>query len=103
MASNDSSGHISRSIPVHADKVVPILFWEPVEFAIAMTLLMVGMFTHLFLLGAMGSIAVLYGAAKLRKGAKRGAAQHFLWASGLQVDNDLRRWFPPAHMNELIE
>jgi hypothetical protein len=94
---------MNRSIPVYADKVVPILFWEPVEFAIAMTLLMIGMFTHLFLLGALGAAGTLYGAAKLRKGAKRGATQHFLWASGLSVDNRLKRWFPPAHMNELIE
>lgn len=100
---SQEAGHINRSVPVHADKVVPILFWEPVEFAIAMTLLMVGMFTHLFLLGAAGAAATLYGAAKLRKGAKRGAAQHFLWAAGLTVDPALKRWFPPAHVNEWVE
>ncbi len=103
MQDNTTSGHIGRSIPVHADKVVPILFWEPLEFAIATSLLMAGMFMHLFALGAVGCVAVLWGAAKLRRGSKRGAAQHFLWASGLQVDATLRRWFPPAHMNELIE
>lgn len=80
-----------RRTPVSVDNSVPILFWDPVDFIGAMSIF--GMFIafNMFFLGAVLAVFVLMIASRLRQGAKRGAAQHWLWHMGVSVDRALDR------------
>lgn len=89
--------------PADIEAPVPILFWEPVEFIVALTLAGFGMLAQMFPLGIVLAASVLVGARYLKRGAKRGAVQHFLWSMGLQLDPGLKSKFPPAWVNEFIE
>lgn len=80
-----------RRIPLKADNPVPILFWEPVDFIAAVTMLGMGVVMKMFLFGIIAFVITLMVASKLRNGAKRGAAQHWLWYMGLSVDGALDR------------
>lgn len=80
-----------RRIPLTADNPVPILFWEPVDFIAGMSIFGMGVALHMFLFGAVGGALTLMVASKLRQGAKRGAAQHWLWFMGMNIDGALRR------------
>lgn len=80
-----------RRIPLTADNPVPILFWEPIDFLAGMTVFGMGVALHLFLFGLVGGWAALMIATRLRRGAKRGAAQHWLWFMGLSVDRAFSR------------
>ncbi len=80
-----------RKIPLKADNPVPILFWEPVDFVAGMAIFGMGVALKLFLFGVIGGVATLMIASKLRNGAKRGAAQHWLWYMGLNIDRALAR------------
>ncbi len=89
-------------MPVDIEEPTPILFWSPLEFVIAVSLAGFGIIAGASTLGMLVAIGVLTGARKLKHGARRGAAQHFLWAIGLQVDPAMRR-FPPAWENDFTE
>ncbi len=80
-----------RKIPLTADNSVPILFWEPVDFIAGMSIFGMGVALHMFLFGAVGGALTLMVASKLRQGAKRGAAQHWLWYMGMNIDRALNR------------
>lgn len=80
-----------RKMPLTADNPVPILFWEPVDFIAGMSIFGMGVALQMFLFGAIGGMATLMIASKLRQGAKRGAAQHWLWFMGLNIDRSLAR------------
>ncbi len=80
-----------RRIPLTADNPVPILFWEPVDFIAGMSIFGMGVALHMFLFGAVGGAVTLMVASKLRQGAKRGAAQHWLWFMGMNIDRALNR------------
>jgi len=80
-----------RRIPLTADNPVPILFWEPVDFIAGMSIFGMGVALHLFLFGCIGGWLTLMVATRLRRGAKRGAAQHWLWFMGLNIDRALAR------------
>lgn len=80
-----------RRIPLKADNPVPIMFWEPVDFVAGMSVFGMGVALNLFLFGMLGCAATLMVATKLRNGAKRGAAQHWLWYMGLNIDRALAR------------
>jgi hypothetical protein len=80
-----------RRIPLTADNAVPILFWEPVDFIAGISVFGMGVAMHLFLFGAVGGALTLMVASKLRQGAKRGAAQHWLWFMGVNIDRALGR------------
>ncbi|MEX3984233.1 type IV conjugative transfer system protein TraL [Paraburkholderia sp. EG287A] len=75
-----------RRIPLTADNAVPILFWEPIDFLAGMTVFGMGVALHLFIFGLVGGWVTLMIASRLRRGAKRGAAQHWLWFMGLNID-----------------
>ena len=92
-----------RKIPLTVDNPVPILFWDPVDFIAAMTIFGMGVALKLFLFGMAGSIAVLIVATKLRQGAKRGAAQHWLWYMGLNIDVALQRLKLTSSNNDFIK
>ena len=91
-----------RRIPLTADNPVPILFWDPVDFIAAMTLFGMGVALKLFLFGLVGAIVVLMVASKLRQGAKRGAAQHWLWFMGLNIDPAMGRLKLASWQNDFI-
>lgn len=81
---------------------IPILFWEPLEFIAAICFLGFGMLADIWLFGALGAFIVLIGSKYLKRGAKRGAVQHWLWFIGLQLDTTLKKRFPAAWENEFI-
>ena len=95
--------HASHAVPYGIEDPVPIMFWDPLEFVMAVTLMGFGIITNLVLLGLFGSIGVLIGSRYLKRGAKKGAMQHFMWSLGLQLDAPLTKRFKPALVNDLIE
>lgn len=91
-----------RKIPLTADNAVPIMFWEPVDFIAGLSIFGMGVALKMFLLGAIGAVITLTIASKLRQGAKRGAAQHWLWYMGLSIDRALGRTKLHAWDNDFI-
>lgn len=91
-----------RRIPLTADNPVPIMFWEPVDFVAGISIFGMGVALHMFLFGAVAGFAVLTLASKLRQGAKRGAAQHWLWFMGINIDRALARMKLKAWNNDFI-
>lgn len=91
-----------RKIPLTADNAVPIMFWEPVDFICAMSVFGFCMVLHLFVLGLLGCVLTLKITTQLRRGAKRGAAQHWLWFMGANVDIALARMKLRANQNDFI-
>jgi hypothetical protein len=79
------------------------MFWDPLEFVLAITLIGFGIISRLWVLGLVAGIGVLYGARYLKRGSKRGAMQHFLWSHGLQMDAPLAKMFKPAWLNDFVE
>jgi TraL protein len=80
-----------RRIPLKADNPVPIMFWEPVDFIAGISVLGMGIALKMFVFGVIGCCVTLMIASKLRNGAKRGAAQHWFWYMGLNLDTALKR------------
>lgn len=89
-------------MPVEIEEPTPILFWSPLEFVVAVSLAGFGIIAGFSTFGMLIAMGVLVGSRKLKRGARRGAAQHFLWAIGLQVDPALR-CFPAAWVNDFTE
>ncbi|CAB5514346.1 type IV conjugative transfer system protein TraL [Achromobacter xylosoxidans] len=100
--SGQRSERAIRKIPLTADNAVPILFWEPVDFIAGLSIFGMGVALNMFVFGALGCAVTLTIASKLRKGAKRGAAQHWLWAMGLNIDKGLGRMKLKAWDNDFI-
>ena len=96
----DQESHI---VPFEIEAPIPIMFWDPLEFVLAICLMGFGIIAHLWLVGVVGSAGVLMGARYLKRGAKRGAMQHFLWAHGLQMDASLTKKFKPSWLNDFID
>lgn len=93
----------SHVVPFDIELPVPIMFWDPLEFILAITLMGFGIIAHLWIFGVLGGAGVLIGSRYLKRGAKRGAMQHFLWAHGLQLDPSLSKLFKPSWLNDFIE
>lgn len=91
-----------RQIPLMIDNPVPIMFWEPVDFIAGMSVFGMGVALNLFAFGAIGGAITLMIATKLRQGAKRGAAQHWLWFMGLNIDRGLHRMKLKASHNDFM-
>lgn len=90
-------------VPVGVEKPVPIMFWEPLEFVLATTLVGFGIITGVWVLGFAGAGGILIVSRYLRRGAKRGVMQHFLWSLGLPMDAPLSKFFPPPERNDFFE
>lgn len=95
--------HTAHQVPFDLEEPIPIMFWDPLEFVLAVTLMGFGIVTNLFLLGLAGAAGVLVGAKYLKRGAKRGAMQHWLWALGLTLDKALADKFKAAYLNDFID
>ena len=91
-----------RHIPTRADDPVPMLFWDPFEFVLAITAFGLLMILANPIIGALVGGGVLWVSKRLKRGAKRGAAQHAVWAFGMLADKALNR-FPPPQVREFIE
>jgi type IV conjugative transfer system protein TraL len=91
-----------RHIPSRADDPVPVLFWEPFEFILAVAAFGLLMILANPLIGLVVSYGVLWAAKRMKRGAKRGAAQHAMWAFGAMADRGMR-YFPPAQVREFVE
>lgn len=96
------SDHRLRKTPMTIDNVVPILFWEPVDFIAAMAIFGMGVAMKMFILGVIGAVITLMVATRLRQGAKRGAAQHWMWHMGLTIDRALSRAKLKSWQNDFI-
>jgi hypothetical protein len=91
-----------RRIPTRADDPIPFLFWEPLEFTMAIVMFGGLMILVNPLVGAAAGGFVLWGAKKMRRGAKRGMVQHMMWAFGVMGDAGMQR-FPPPTTTEFVE
>jgi hypothetical protein len=96
----DQQSHV---IPYDLEAPTPVMFWDPLEFTLAVVFMGFGIIAKLWLLGMAGGAGVLIGSRYLKRGAKRGAMQHMLWALGLQVDQPLKNRFPPAWVNDFVQ
>jgi len=85
------------------DKPIPILFWDPAEFVIAISMIGFGLLINMWFGGMLAGAAVLVLATKLKRGAKQGAVQHWMWSLGLQLDAALAERFPGSWVNDFIE
>lgn len=82
---------------------IPILFWDPLEFTMAVCFFGFGIVTDLWVFGAALGTAVLVGSRYMRRGAKKGSVQHLLWSVGLQLDACLNKFFKPSWCNDFTE
>jgi hypothetical protein len=93
----------SHQMPFDLEAPIPIMFWDPLEFVLSITLMGFGIIAHAWILGCLGGAAVLMGSRYLKRGAKRGAMQHFMWSHGLQLDSALVKKFKPSWLNDFNE
>ena len=100
MSQFDPQSHV---VPHDLEDPIPIMFWQPLEFVLAIALMGFGVIMSVWVFGLIGGMGVLLGSRYLKRGAKRGTMQHLLWATGLQLDKSLVRRFPPPWVNDFIE
>jgi hypothetical protein len=100
MSAPDQDSHV---VPFDLEAPVPVMFWDPLEFILAVILMGFGMLANMWALGLLAGAGVLIGSRYLKRGAKRGTMQHFMWAYGLQLDASLTKQFRPAWLNDFIE
>jgi hypothetical protein len=96
----DEQAHI---VAFDIEAPIPIMFWEPMEFVMALTFMGFGIISNLWVLGMLAGTGVLIGSRYLKRGSKRGAMQHYMWSLGLQLDQSLAKLFKPSWINEFIE
>src|ERR1700730_4783706 len=95
----DAQSHI---VPQKLEDPIPVLFWSPTEFTLALSFMGFGLVMNLWPVGMGLGAVVLFGSRYLSRGAKRGAVQHLLYSLGLRIDNSLTTQFPPAWTNDFI-
>jgi len=96
----DEKAHI---VAFDIEAPIPIMFWEPLEFVMALTFMGFGIISNLWILGMLAGTGILVGSRYLKRGSKRGAMQHYMWSLGLQMDQSLSKLFKPSWINEFIE
>lgn len=82
---------------------IPIMFWEPMEFVMAISLMGFGIVINLWMFGTVAGMGVLLGSRYLKRGAKPGATQHLLWSLGLLLDQPLKTRFPAPWKRDFTE
>lgn len=92
-----------RRMPLHVDEPVPIIFWSAQEFILIMSILGVAIAFNVWGIGFIGSAFAVWGLRKLKRGAKRGAAQHWIWRKGLNLDKALAATAPAPLIVEFVE
>jgi hypothetical protein len=96
----DQQAHI---VAFDIEAPIPIMFWEPLEFVMALSFMGFGIVSNLWILGMVAGTGILIGSRYLKRGSKRGAMQHYMWSLGLQLDQALSKIFKPSWINEFIE
>lgn len=96
-------GQEFRRMPLHADEPVPIIFWSAQEFILIVSILGVAIAFNVWGVGFIGAGVAVWGLRKLKRGAKRGAAQHWIWRKGLNLDKALAKTAPEPLIPEFIE
>mgnify|MGYP001302874816 CR=1 FL=1 len=94
--------HASHAMPYGIEEPIPIMFLDPIEFIMVITFIGFGILSDLIILGGAGAFIVVALSRYLKRGAKRGAMQHFMWSLGMQIDKNLANRFPPAWKNDFI-
>ena len=79
-----------------------MLFWDPFEFILAISAFGFLMILANPMVGLLAAGVVLWGGKKLKRGAKKGAAQHALWGFGVLSDSGMSN-FPSPTLTEFIE
>jgi len=92
----------SRSIPTRADDPVPILFWDVTEFILMVSILGFSFLINMVITGLIIVFIFMKIMKVMKRGSKRGASQHALWAFGLNLDSVLKKRFPKPYENEFI-
>lgn len=95
----DEEAHV---VPEKLEDPIPILFWSPMEFTLAISFMGFGLVMNLWFVGMFMGIGVLIGSRYLSRGAKRGNVQHLIWALGLNIDKFLKDQFPDPWENDFI-
>ncbi len=98
----DASDGVPRYIPVKIDDPVTIMLMEPIQFVLIVSSLGLGMVMDMFLFGMLLAYFFFVVLKRLKRGAKRGAGQHAMWAAGINLDNTLKKNFPDPVDNEFI-
>lgn len=93
----------NHTVPQNLDAPVKILFWEPMEFVLAITAVGFGVMLKQLLFGIFLAGLVLWGSKKLKRGSKRGAMPHHIWFGGLELDPAMKAWFPASWRNDFLE
>ena len=97
------SSDAEHAVAQDVDAVTPILFWEPSEFIASIMIL--GLFMNLDMIefGIIGCIGVLVVSRRMKRGAKKGMVQHWLWRMGLKLDPTFSKRFPPVWVSEFMQ
>ncbi len=95
----DAQSHI---VPEKLEDPIPVLFWSPTEFTLAISFMGFGLIMNLWFVGLILGVGVLIGSRYLTRGAKRGAVQHLIWSLGLRMDHYLSKQFPAPWSNDFI-
>lgn len=83
---------------------MPIFFWDPTVFTVAVLLLGMGVVAKQIVVGLGGAILVIMIHKRLSRGAKRGAGKHLMWSIGITfVDPLLSKRGPKATQVDFSE
>lgn len=93
----DQQAHL---VAFDVEERTPIMFLDAQELSLVTISLGLGIVTDLFMAGIAVGAMLVVASKKLKRGAKRGATQHFLWSLGLQADPTLARLAKPAWIND---
>lgn len=93
----------SHMVPHKLEDPIPIMFWSPMEFTLAISFMGFGLVMNMWPVGMGLGAGVLLGSRYLARGAKRGAVQHLLYSLGLRIDNSLTQQFPAPWTNDFIQ
>lgn len=93
----------SHSFASGIELPIPIMFWEPMEFIMGISLMGFGLIINLWVFGMVSGMAVLLGSRYLKRGAKPGSTQHLMWSLGLIMDQPLKKQFPEPWKRDFTE
>lgn len=90
-------------VPKDIEQSVPILGIHPVDLSFSVGMFAFGIVMKSMMVSIIAMVVTLYVLGKLRKGAKRGYSQHYLWRIGVtSIDSTLTAGFPHPSKNDFI-
>lgn len=101
---SDQDRRNTHRVPRDLDAPVPIFFWEPVEVVGAIASFGFGVILHVFLLGVITGLVLLYISKKLKNGSgKKGQSMHLLYRGGFPIDSTLKKHTPHPKIPEFLD